>query len=122
SSALRALCPNELWFSDDLPLNVDSKIVIERTAGKWIIEASDLSGMKVSQIEGLKAMLSRQVDSSRLAWGRLLTEVPRQWIVIGTTNDHVYLKDTTGNRRFWPMRISGFDIRKLQEVRDQLWA
>jgi len=122
SSALRTLCPDESWFSDDLPLNVDSKVVIERTRGKWIIEAADLSGMRASQVEHLKAMLSRQVDGARLSYDRLLTEYPRQWIVIGTTNDHVYLKDSTGNRRFWPMQIKQFDIRGLKEARDQIWA
>jgi len=122
SSALRTLCPDESWFSDDLPLNVDSKVVIERTRGKWIIEAADLSGMRASQVEHLKAMLSRQVDGARLSYDKLSTEYPRQWIVIGTTNDHVYLKDSTGNRRFWPMQIKQFDIRGLREARDQIWA
>jgi hypothetical protein len=122
SSALRVLCKNEQWFSDDLPLNVDSKVIIERTAGKWIIEAADLSGMRQSQVEHLKAMLSRQVDCARLSYGRLLSEVPRQWIPIGTTNAHVYLKDSTGNRRFWPMRIQPFNLEGLRGVRDQLWA
>ncbi len=122
STALRVLCKNDHWFSDDLPLNADSKVIIERTAGKWIIEAADLSGMRDQQIEQLKAMLSRQVDASRLAYGHLMTEVPRQWIVIGTTNAHVYLKDTTGNRRFWPMQVQQFHFEGLREVRDQLWA
>ncbi len=122
SSALKSLCYREEWFTDDLPLNVDSKIVIERTAGKWIIEASDLSGMKAAQQEHLKALLSRQVDAARLSYGRLLSEVPRQWIIIGTTNHQVYLKDATGGRRFWPMRIKQFDLDGLKSVRDQLWA
>lgn len=122
SSALRTLCPNDTWFSDDLPLNADSKVVIERTRGKWIIEASDLSGMRVAQIENLKSMLSRQVDSARLSYDKLTTEYPRQWIAIGTTNSHVYLKDTTGNRRFWPLRVNQFNIETLRHERDQLWA
>jgi len=123
SSVLRALCPEDAWFSDDLPLNVDAKQIIERTAGKWIIEAADLSGMRKSQVEQLKAMLSRQVDGPvRMAYGRLPVERPRQFIIVGTTNDHHYLQDATGNRRFWPVRVQQFDVDAIRRERDQLWA
>lgn len=123
SSALRALCPNEKWFSDDLPLNVDAKQMVERTLGKLMIEASDLSGMNASQVEHLKAMLSRQVDGPvRLAYGHLPVEQPRQFIIIGTTNSYTYLTDSTGNRRFWPIRVKKFDVAWIKENRDQLWA
>lgn len=123
STALRTLCPLEDWFSDDLPLNVDAKQIVERTLGKWIIEASDLSGMRRSQVEHLKGMLSRQVDGPvRLAYGRLPVEQKRQFIIVGTTNSYSYLTDTTGNRRFWPIRIQKFDLDWIRGNRDQLWA
>jgi predicted P-loop ATPase len=123
SSALRALCPEDSWFSDDLPLDVDAKQIIERTTGKWIIEAAELSGMRASQMEHLKAMLSRQVDGPvRLAYERLAMEQPRQFICIGTTNSHTYLSDSTGNRRFWPVRVERFDVEGIARDRDQLWA
>jgi hypothetical protein len=123
SSALRALCPESDWFSDDLPLNLDAKEIIERTLGKWIIEASDLSGMSPRNVEHLKAMLSRQVDGPvRMAYGRLPVEAPRQFVIIGTTNSYEYLSDVTGNRRFWPVRINRFNKAWIIEHRDQLWA
>jgi hypothetical protein len=123
SSALRALCPDESWFSDDFPLDVDAKEVIERTLGKWIIEAGELAGMRGSQVESLKAMLSRAVDGPiRMAYGRESIERARQFIAIGTTNSEVYLKDTTGNRRYWPIRVKSFDLAGLIAIRDQLWA
>lgn len=123
SSALRMLCPDDKWFSDDLPLNVDAKQIVERTLGKWIIEASDLSGMRASAVEHLKGMLSRQSDGPvRLAYGRIPVEQPRQFIIVGTTNSYSYLTDSTGNRRFWPIRIKKFDIAWIKENRDQIWA
>ncbi len=122
STALKSLVPFETWFSDDLPLDADSQVMIERTAGKWIIEAADLSGLKKADVESLKANLSRTTDSSRLAYGRHTTERPRQFVLIGTTNAQVYLKDTTGNRRFWPLRIDRVDVEALRAERDQLWA
>jgi hypothetical protein len=124
SSALRALCPREDWFGDDLPLGVDSKQVIERTAGRWLIEAAELHGNRGREVEQLKAFLSRQTDGPvRLAYARLSTSVPRQFVLIGTTNARTaYLKDTTGARRFWPVRVGTFDIEALVRHRDQIWA
>jgi Virulence-associated protein E len=123
STALRTLCPNDKWFSDDLPLNVDAKQIVERTLGKWIIEASDLSGMRPASVEHLKGMLSRQSDGPvRLAYGRIPIEQPRQFIIVGTTNSYTYLTDSTGNRRFWPIRIKAFDIEFIKANRDQIWA
>lgn len=124
SSALRALCPVDSWFSDDLPLGVDSKLVIERTAGKWIIEAAELHGNRGREAEALKAFLSRQIDGPvRLAYGRLPVTVARQFVLIGTTNSRLsYLKDGTGARRFWPVRVRRFDVEALTRDRDQLWA
>lgn len=123
SSALRALCPRDEWFSDDLPLNVDAKEIIERTLGKWIIEASDLVGGRRADRDHLKSMLSRQVDGpARMAYARIPVERPRQFIIIGTTNSAEYLPDTTGARRFWPIKVRRFDVEGLIRDRDQLWA
>ena len=122
SSALAALAVNDDWFSDDLPLNVEGKRVIEMLRGRWIIEAAELSGMKKADVEHLKAMLSRRIDRARMAWGRLPIETPRQCVIIGTTNKSEYLRDTTGNRRFWPVLVKAFKIDELKRDRDQLWA
>lgn len=123
STALSIMAYEESWFTDDLPLDVDAKELIERTTGKWIIEAAEMSGMRPALMEHLKAMLSRRVDGPvRKAYGRLSDEEPRQFIIVGSTNKHSYLTDSTGNRRFWPVRVGFFDLKGLRENRDQLWA
>lgn len=122
SSALTVLAVQDHWFTDDMPLNVDSKVTIERLSGRWIVEAAELSGMRKGDVEHLKALLSRRVDRARAAYGRLVREVPRQSIIVGTTNSDRYLKDVTGNRRFWPVRVGTFDLEGLRRDRDQLWA
>jgi predicted P-loop ATPase len=123
SSAVQTLCPNDQWFASDFPLNVDAKQVIERTGGKWIVEASELEGLGKRDLGHLKSMLSRPADGPvRLAYDRLPTEVPRQFVAIGTTNLETFLKDTTGNRRFWPVKVKTFDVEGLRRDRDQLWA
>jgi predicted P-loop ATPase len=99
-SALEVLAVDKDWFDDNLPLNADSKKVIEQTVGTWIIEVSDLSGMKKAQVEHLKAFLSRKRDRSRMAFGRLPVDKLREFIIVGTRNETVYLKDLTGNGRF----------------------
>ncbi len=124
SSAIRILCGNDAWFSDDLPLGVDSKQVIERTSGRWIVEAAELHGNRGKEAEQMKAFLSRQSDGPvRLAYGRLPVTVDRQFMLIGTTNTSIaYLKDMTGSRRFWPVATGQFDLDGLARDRDQLWA
>jgi len=120
STTVKNLCPRVEWYSSDLPLGVDSQKVIERTKGKWIIEIEDMFGLyKVDQIKGF---LSRQTDLSRKAYGHEPEEVPRQWIAIGTTNRTEYLIDPTGNRRFWPVRLTRIDEEAVRRDRDQLWG
>ena len=123
SSGLRALACYDEWFTDDLPLGSDTRRFLESTAGKWIVEAGELKGMGRSDINALKACLSRQYDEARMAYGHKNTRVARQFVIIGTTNEtDNYLRDATGNRRFWPVRIQRFDLAKLRADRDQLWA
>lgn len=123
SSAAQALCPNPQWFSDGIHLNSPPKELIEATLGKWIIEASDLAGKRKSDIDQLKAMMSRQVDGpARMAYAHFPIQRPRHFILIGTTNSSAYLTDSTGARRFWPMAVRRFDLEWIVKHRDQLWA
>jgi len=122
STALSILAGHEDWFSDDLPLGADTKRFIEATAGRWIVEAGELKGMRKSEVEAIKSLLSRRVDRARLAYGRTTTEIPRQFVIVGTTNSERYLRDNTGNRRFWPVRTRDIDLKGIRRDRDQLWA
>ena len=107
SSAICALCPDEEWFTDSLGIGDDQKEVIEHTSGKWLVEMAELAGMGKRDANEAKAMISRKVDRARLSYGRLNTERPRQFVLFGTVNEAQYLRDPTGNRRYWPVSISG---------------
>lgn len=122
SSALACLAVNPEWFTDDLPLGDDSKRQMEAIMGKWIVEAGELAGMRKADTDKLKTFLSRPVDEARLAYGRENTRAARQCVIIGTTNNDKYLKDHTGNRRFWPVAVKAFDLESMERDRDQLWA
>jgi predicted P-loop ATPase len=122
SAALRVLAIDEDWFTDDFPI-ADESALVEATAGKWIVEASELSGMSSGDAAALKACLSRQHDVSRRApYQREGTKVPRGFVIVGTTSETDYLRDPTGNRRFWAVRATRFDLDRLRADRGQLWA
>jgi predicted P-loop ATPase len=127
SSALRALCPADEYFSDSLSVGADRQEVMELTGGKWIVEMAELDGLTKRDAGTIKAMLSRQTDEARMAYGRHKTEAPRQFVLFGTVNDAHFLRDATGNRRFWPVMIGGtIDpdaiVSAITQDRDQLWA
>src|SRR5262245_16675409 len=121
-SKLVRILASEPWFSDNLPVGADAKLIIEQTAGVWIVELAELSGMRRSEVEAVKTMLSRQSDRARPSYGRHAVDRHRQFIFIGTINETRYLKDTTGNRRFWPVKTGELDYIGLARDRDQLWA
>lgn len=123
STALGALCPKRDWFLEDMPLGADSKTVMERLSGRWIVECAELKGLRNSDVEHLKSFLSRLSETARMAYGRMVKEQLRQCIMFGTTNAIRFLRDTTGNRRFWPIRVWK-EISKdtILSIRDQLWA
>jgi len=78
--------------------------------------------MRKAEVESLKSFLSRPLDKARKAYGRISEERLRECVIIGTINSDRYLSDSTANRRFWPVKISAFDLEKLEADRDQLWA
>lgn len=123
STALRVLAVRDEWFSDSVPLDRDENKLIEALQGRWIIEDSELSGfMGGARAERVKAALTRASDRARLAYAHIGTELPRQCVIIGSTNSDQFLSDPTGNRRVWPVKVRAFDIDKLRADRDQLWA
>ena len=88
------------WFSDSFT-TLQGKDAYEQVQGVWIMEVGELAGMRKAEAETIKLYISKQVDRFRPAYGRRLQEFPRQCIFIGTTNETQFLRDTTGNRRFW---------------------
>lgn len=111
------------WFSDtELPIGRGGPDAYQLLSGVWIYELAELSGMDFKQIELVKAYLTSSTDKFRKSYGRNPGKKPRNTVFAGTTNSDRYLRDTTGNRRFWPVRIRGSDLKALAEHRDQLWA
>jgi predicted P-loop ATPase len=118
----KTLAGGSEFFEESLTLAADPKKLIENTSGKLVVEFAELAGMTAKDIEHQKALITRTEDHSRLAWGQFTTTAPRQFVIIGTTNDEVFLRDITGNRRYLPVRVSDIDIEALERDRDQLLA
>lgn len=115
------------WFSDSLT-TVSGKEAYEQLRGCWIIEMAELAALRKSELESTKQFISKQVDTYRIAYGKRLSEFPRQCVFVGTTNEPTFLKDRTGNRRFWPVQVaikeptkSLFTDETDADI-DQIWA
>ena len=120
STALKTLAGAE-WFTDELA-EIGSKDAAQQTRGVWIIEIAELDAIGRAEVSRIKSFLSRSVDRYRPPYERYVTDVPRQCVFAGTVNPDTYLRDETGNRRFWPIRCGKIDLEAIRRARDQLWA
>ena len=116
------------WFSDSLTLSdMNDKTAAEKLQGYWILEIGELAGMKKADLDKVKAFVSRVDDKYRASFGRRVTSHPRQCVFFGTTNsENGYLRDITGNCRYWNIKLSGSSkYRPWQmtlELVQQIWA
>ena len=116
------------WYSDSLNLSdMNDKTAAEKLQGYWVLEIGELAGMKKADIDKVKAFISRQDDKYRASFGRRVTPHPRQCIFFGTTNsENGYLRDITGNRRFWTVKTPGTGSKHPWELTSedvqQIWA
>lgn len=113
------------WYNELTGEISDPKQMIEAMQGSWILEIGELSAMQRSEVNDLKAFVSRTHDKARLAFAKRVQEYPRQCIFIGSTNDREYLRDATGGRRFWPIvcNLEGqIDNPRLRREILQVWA
>lgn len=120
STAIRILFGD--WFSDT-QLELQNKDAYAQLDGIWGYEIGEMDAFSRAEATRVKAFVTSQVDRYRAAFERRPESHARSTVFIGTTNQDEYLKDPTGARRFWPVRVSedvNFDA--LRAERDQLWA
>ncbi|MCQ9341320.1 virulence-associated E family protein [Corynebacterium phoceense] len=116
------------WFSDDMTISdMKDKTAAEKLAGNIIVEIAELAGMRKTEAESVKAFISRTTDKFRPAYGRTVEVYPRECILVATTNaTDGFLRDPTGNRRWWAVNVAGHgqaNVHKLtQATIDQIWA
>ena len=127
STLLKDLVGDE-YYSETLSLtDMDDKSGAEKLQGFWIVEIGELAGMKKADIEKVKAFISTADDKYRPSYGKTVESHPRQCIIIGSVNgERGYLRDITGNRRFWIVKVHQEEqVKKWSFTpgeRDQIWA
>lgn len=126
SKLLARLCINKAWFND--AFSVDGKESYENLRGKWIVEIAELAGIKKADMDSVKKFLTKTSDFYRAAFEHYPQDQMRQCVFFGTTNNLNFLRDVTGDRRFWPMEVCAERITKNQwtDLTDyelgQIWA
>ena len=121
STLIRYLASDDL-FTDCARLGDDPKKFIEQTNGVWIVEIAELEGMGKREVSTIRSMVTRTRDDARKVWGTSTSKVPRQMIMIATTNPDQFLKDQAGNRRFPVVEVGKIDLDGVAADRDQIWA
>jgi hypothetical protein len=111
------------WYSDTQFEIGKGKESSEQVGGVWCIELGEMSAMGKAEVTAVKAFITSKVDRYRPAYARTIEEFPRQCVLVGTTNENTYLRDRTGNRRFWPIPVKQpIKTSWLARWRDQLFA
>lgn len=114
------------WFSDSFS-TIEGKESFEQLQGVWLVEIAELAGLAKAEVEKIKHFITKRDDRYRVAFGRRVEKFPRQCVFFATTNKLYFLKDPTGDRRYWPVRINyqqpTKDVFKMDDYEvDQIWA
>ena len=120
SSTLRALVGDE-WFRDS-DLDLDTKDGYLGLQGVWVYELAEMAGVRRAQMAKVKALLSSSEDVYRPPYGRDLVKQKRRAVLVGTENHDGFLADSSGSRRWWPVKAGRCDPQLAAQVRDQVWA
>lgn len=111
------------YFVEGIKLtDIQDKDTIMKLQGSIIVELAELAGFRKKDDDEIKGWITTKSDRCRLPYGKTVTIFPRQFILCGTTNNYDYLKDATGNRRYWPFLSKSIDLEGLKHDREQLWA
>lgn len=109
------------WFTDQIG-EIGSKDTLMQIHGPWLIEMSELDSMGKREASAVKAFLTTTTDRFRPPYGRSIGAYPRRCVFAGTTNLDTFLRDDTGGRRFWPIKIEEIDIDFVESCREQIYA
>lgn len=114
----------ECYHTDSVSLaDLENKDTIMKMQGNLIIELAELSGFSKKEDNQIKNWMTQTKDEMRIPFARKIVSYPRQFVFSATTNNYDYLRDPTGNRRYWPVTVEKvIDIEAVKDIKEQLWA
>jgi len=128
STFFRYLCGKDEYYQDNLD-DFSGKSAFEKTENKWIVEAAEMTYMSKNNIEKVKAFITTQKDNVRYNYKKYSEDIPRRFVLLGTTNNPEFLTDKTGNRRFLIVNVKAINKPKksifsdtIQEECNQIMA
>lgn len=121
---LYQILPNKEWGADGISIDTNNKDSMIIATSAWIVELGEFGEtMKARQVDRLKSFITQGKDSYRVPYGKSYNTVPRRTIYMGTVNDDEFLKDSTGNRRYWVIAVKGFDFEALSKINlSEMWG
>lgn len=126
TSALRSLAPDPEWFSSSSHDQLkDQTIALHRV---MITELGELEHHTGKRSAGaLKNLITNPRDLQRVPYGRSYEFMPRRSVLAASVNGDDFLRDTTGNRRFWVVdlpqeqHVDVIDTDRIERDRDRIW-
>lgn len=110
-------------FTDNIKLtDIQNKDTILLLQGSIIVELAELAGFNKKEDDEIKGWITVKEDRCRVPYGKTITVFKRQFVLGASTNNYEYLKDPTGNRRYWPCKVGIIDLKGIEQDREQLWA
>lgn len=107
---------------EDSPITSCWRCIPEELQNLWIYEVAELSALNKAEKAEIKSFITGHTDACREPWCKSPMQVPRQFIVIGTSNEDSY-RSQGSDRHFWPVPVhSPINIEWVRAARDQLFA
>lgn len=120
TSAVRELFGAE-WYAESME-SPSSKDFYQSLRGRWCVEIGEMDSFSKADVTKVKQAITARFDTYRPSYGRVSRSFRRECVFVGTTNEHEYLRDATGGRRFLPVKVVAVNIEEMVRERDQLWA
>lgn len=120
TSAVRELFGAE-WYAESME-SPSGKDFYQSLRGRWCVEIGEMDSFTKADVTKVKQAITSRFDTYRPSYGRVSRSFRRECVFVGTTNEHEYLRDASGGRRFLPVKVDAVDIPGIAAQRDQLWA
>jgi putative DNA primase/helicase len=119
----RQLAPAELQvIADGVVLDPANKDSIKQVISKWIVELGEVDAtFRRTDIAALKSFISRSHDEIRRPYARTESRYARRTILFASVNDERFLRDATGNTRWWTVHAVGLGEPARIDMQ-QVWA